>query len=76
MDNQTGRVLKADDVRIAGTFHLDLDHSAGRPGCVAATVSSVPQVQIVETNNDFAVIEFTCSCGTATRLRCEYAERS
>jgi hypothetical protein len=71
MEEPLGRVVKADDVKIQGTFHLDI----GRPSAAPAKPASAalpPQVRIVEHHADFAVIEVTCGCGTTSRVRCEY----
>jgi hypothetical protein len=76
MKQQTDHVLKAENVKVAGTFHLDLNHAAAAPSNVAGTVSSGPQVCIVENNNTFAVVEFTCGCGAKTRVRCEYKDQT
>lgn len=74
MDKPAARVLKADEVKVQGCFHLDVGHSAQRPASAGKTMSSTPQVCIVEKTADFAVIEIACSCGTKTRVRCEYNE--
>ena len=31
------------------------------------------QARIIEQNDDHAVVEITCACGTTMRLRCDYA---
>ena len=73
MENRTGRVLKADTVKIKGTYRLDINRPAGRMPNAGNTVSAAPQVRIVEKNDDFAVVELMCSCGTRTCVRCEYS---
>ena len=72
MDKPSGRILKANDVRIQGCFHLDVGQPVQKSGNVVKTAS--PQVCIVETNADYAIIEITCNCGTKTRIRCEYGD--
>jgi hypothetical protein len=74
MDITTGRILKAKDVKLQGCFHLDIARPAN-PAGPARTASASPQVRIVETHTDFAVMEITCACGTQTRIRCEYGEK-
>lgn len=73
MSEATGRILKGDDVKLEGRFHLDVaraERSLPRKG---NTASDHVRVRIVEKHPDFAVIEMTCSCGTKTYLKCEYA---
>jgi hypothetical protein len=75
MATTAGRILKSDDVKLEGQFHLDVmktgsnlpahQHQGG------ATVE--PKVRIAENNPEFAIIEITCSCGNTVQLRCEYA---
>lgn len=77
MDKPMGRVLKAEDVKIEGKFHLDIGQPSNRPAASAGAgnaVSSSPQASIVEHHADFAVIEVTCGCGAKTRVRCEYRD--
>lgn len=67
------RVLRADSVKVEGRLSLDLSQSHPQPQKAKNAVSVKPQVRILENHPDFAVIEITCSCGTKTNLRCEYA---
>jgi hypothetical protein len=73
MGTTAGRILKSDDVKLEGQFHLDLMKAASNLPHPAAAVLTEPKVRIVENNPEFAVIEITCSCGNAMQLRCEYA---
>ena len=59
-----------------GCFHLDVGQPSRKPASTGNTISSGPQVRIVENNNEFAVMEITCSCGAKTRVRCEYDDRN
>ena len=78
MVRTSGRILKSDDVKFEGQYHLDLAQAGlsgegstlpkHRGGTLAA-----PQVHILENHPEYAVVEVTCSCGTKTCLRCEYA---
>jgi len=69
------RILKSDNVKLEGQFHLDL----AQPGSAqngpkrGGAASAAPQARIVENHPEFAVIEVICSCGTGMHLRCEYA---
>lgn len=73
MDQPVGRVLKAEDVRLQGTYHLNFGQSGGVP---AATGNAAvgPRVRMIEQHADYAVIEVTCGCGTTSRVRCEYRD--
>jgi len=75
MDNSTGSVLKAKDVKVQGSFHLDIGHPLRKAGNAVHASSVSPQVLIVESNADFAVLEITCPCGAKNRIRCEYADK-
>jgi hypothetical protein len=76
MDSQTGRVLKADEVKIEGTYRLDINRPVKRAANPGTSVSSSPQVRIVENNAEYVVVELTCGCGNKTRVRCEYGQNS
>ncbi len=73
MGKTAGRILKESDVKLEGRFTIDIMQpepgSPKQPGAVLVE----PQVRIVESQPEFAVIEITCSCGTGMYLRCEYA---
>jgi len=74
MVQTTSRILKSSDVEVEGQFHLDAgphvqSSQNGRNPGVAA-----PKVRILESQNEFAVVEVICSCGRKTVVRCEYGE--
>jgi hypothetical protein len=75
MTKKAKRILKKDNVKLEGRFHLDLAKAgSSRDGPKQrSAASSAPQARIVESHPEFAVIEVICSCGTGTLLRCEYA---
>ena len=73
MEKATGRILKANDVNIQGSIRLDPGHQPRRQTSAGTAGICTPQAGIVEKNADFAVIEITCSCGTKTRIRCDYS---
>ncbi|GAJ11458.1 unnamed protein product, partial [marine sediment metagenome] len=66
MSKTLGHILKSNDVKLEGQLHLNLDQIESARG------GANSQVRIVENHPEFAVIEITCSCGTKTRLKCEY----
>lgn len=73
MEKTAGHILKGDNVTLEGQFHLDVTQTKPRLPKDNAATAVTPQAQIVEQQPEFAVIEITCSCGTKTRIRCEYS---
>jgi len=73
MAKAAGHILKGSNVKLKGPFHLDAGEVAPGPAKGKDGASAIPQVNIVENQPEFAVIEITCSCGTKTYIRCEYA---
>ncbi len=73
MTNTARRIIKKCNVKLEGKFTLDIvQPEPGRPK-QQGTALAEPQVRIVESQPEFAVIEITCSCGTGMSLKCEYA---
>ena len=74
MEKTRAHILKSSDVKLEGQYHLDTTQPqiGGLKG--ERSVSATPKVRIVENHPEFAIIEISCSCGTKTCLRCEYAE--
>ncbi len=73
MEKTAGRIIKECDVRLEGQFTIDVvQPEPGQPKQPGEALAE-PQVRIVESQPEFAVIEITCSCGTGMYLRCEYA---
>ena len=76
MEKQVGRVLKANNVRMQGSYRLDVDQN-GRNSVDTDkinTLGGTSQVRIIEKNETFAVIEITCSCGKKTQVKCEFGK--
>lgn len=70
MKNGLRRILKSGEVKVQGTYKIDIGPSGS-----GQVPSAVPQqVQVVEKYPDYAIIEFVCSCGAASRVRCDYGE--
>jgi len=68
-----GRILKSGEVNFEGQYRLNHGQSDPRASsCSTGTTES--HARIVETQNDFTLIEVTCICGNKTLLRCEYAQ--
>ena len=68
-------ILKSRDVNFEGSFTVGLLNSGAAAVNTSAPNANVePQVSVVDSQPEFAVIEVTCSCGTKTRVKCNYAE--
>ncbi len=68
MGKTAGHILKSNDVKLEGRFHLDVGQIAPEP------TKGENVALIVENHPEFAVIEVSCSCGAKTHIRCEYAD--
>ena len=75
MEKTMGRVLKADEVKLQGQYHLNITPASQQPAIAGQATSGSPQVRLVESNADYAVMEITCSCGAKTHVRCEYDKK-
>lgn len=72
MTNASEHVLKSENVKVEGQFHLDLRQSAPDPGGQRNKTTNNAQAKIVEKKPEFAVLEIACSCGKITHVKCEY----
>lgn len=80
MEATAGQVLKANNVNVQGRFRLELDPTASAPvaspaasaASVPPAAASTPGVRIVETCNEYAVMEVTCGCGQKHLVRCDF----
>ena len=73
MGKTAGRILKSEDVKLEGRFLLDVAQAGLNLPKQRSAASAPPQVRILESHAEYAVIEVICSCGTKISLRCEYA---
>jgi len=73
MIKTAGRILKSNDVKLEGQFHLDVAKAGSDIPGQQVAASSTPQVRVVENNPEYAVIEVTCCCGRKMSLKCDYA---
>lgn len=73
MNKAQGRILKSSDVKLQGRLQLDMAKVDAEQPTGKKLPLAAPQVRAVEKHPEFAVIEITCSCGTKTLLKCEYA---
>jgi len=73
MIKTAGRILKSNDVKLEGQFHLEVTNAGLQVPKTQAAASSEPQVRVLENHPQYAVIEVTCGCGRKMSLKCEYA---
>ena len=75
MGKPGNNILKSQDIKLEGSFVIKPARTAAVPANTPVPNANIkPQVGIVENQQEFAVIEVTCSCGTKTRIKCNYAE--
>jgi len=74
MIKNAGQVLKSDEVRLEGQFHLNTAQAQMNKSQQKNSVLSAPQVRILENNPEYAVISIICTCGTEMSVRCDYAD--
>lgn len=72
MKRTAGNILKSSDVKLEGRFHLDVGPLQAHSPQEKTVHSATPQVRIVESHPEFAVLELTCTCGNKSYIRCEY----
>lgn len=70
---QTTKTLKAGNVKLEGEVTVSGVNAAqqglnGEPGAGMG-----PNVVVVESTAEYAVLEITCGCGNVTRIKCNYA---
>ena len=72
------RVIKSDHVVLSGSVRLEIGGGAPvrtEPSAQAGTFSEVPQeARIVESNNEYVIIELTCSCGRKSHIQCNFGD--
>lgn len=74
MAKKAGQILKGDEVKLEGCFHLNLaDVRNNNPRQKDSPLPS-PHVRILENNPEYAVLGVTCSCGKEISVRCDYAD--
>ena len=73
MPKTTGRILRPSEVNFEGVFKLELTPTAASTAAPTSTAAVPQKITIVENTPEFALVEVTCSCGTKTLVRCEYA---
>jgi hypothetical protein len=76
MTQTINRVLKSDEVEIDGSCHLDIGRPVSPTQPSKNNNSVAAKVRILDNTNEYALIEFICSCGKKTIARCEYVDVS
>lgn len=72
MRHRAIKVLKKEQVKVGDS--VQLDGSMGGVDSPAKPAGSVArQARIVESNNEYAIIEIICSCGQKTHVQCNYS---
>jgi hypothetical protein len=73
MIKTVGRIIKSKDIKLEGRFLLDVANLGSDSPRPQAATSITPQVRVLESHPQYAVIEVTCSCGSKMSLKCDYA---
>ena len=63
-------ILKKNDVKLSGA--VKLGPSGAQKGHGHPAGNSAATAKIVETTDQYAVIEFTCSCGVKNYVKCDF----
>ena len=72
MQRITSRIIKSNNVKLHGKYQIGSSQNFQCSAAQSKTILTSPQVKIVESHPEYAVIEFVCSCGEKTTVRCEY----
>lgn len=65
-------IIKSSDVKVEGEFQLDIDLPVELPPQCTNQPATTPQVRIVESHPEYALIEFSCACGNKSTIKCQY----
>ena len=69
-------LLKADAVKMAEqSVVIDPGASPGAAAGAAAGQSAAQEARIVESNDEYAVIEIVCGCGGKSFVQCNFGDR-
>jgi len=74
MQKTTGHIIKGDKVQLNGAYRIKTAEPVTKPATQAPnpSVPTPAQAKIVDTNNECALIEVTCSCGKKIPIKCIY----
>ena len=65
-----GHILKGNNVKLEGSLQIGSVRSGNRRS--QETAGGRTGVNIIENNQQFALIEINCSCGEKIHVKCEY----
>ena len=70
------QTIKADNVKIEGRVILGNNAEKTDNGQISENnaANRPPVVKLIESNEQYAVIEIVCGCGMKTKVQCNYAE--
>ena len=65
------RILRGSEIEIEG--HYDLGSvQTGTKATAGEPSEAGSEVRVVESGDQYTVLEFTCSCGKTSHIRCEH----
>lgn len=76
------KVLKSGQVQVSGTVRLEIGRSAPVRTATSSQTDDhknadsydVQQARIIESNNEYAIIEIICGCGSKSHIQCNYGQ--
>jgi hypothetical protein len=75
MTQPASRIIKNGEIDVEGRFALDLGNfSQASNGQATKNNTCTAKVRILENQDQYAVMEVTCSCGKKTIIRCDYGD--
>jgi hypothetical protein len=75
MTQPASRIIKNGQMEIEGRMTIDLGNFPPSAGQAAKGAPAAPaKVRILENQDQYAVMEVTCSCGKKTIIRCDYGD--
>ncbi len=77
MSQKCARVVKSDQIEMNGTAYIEagigtVGRSPLRPSETPAGGQVVQQARVIESNENYAILELVCSCGSKSRVQCNY----
>ena len=70
------KVLKRAKVTGGGVAELAVPGECSSSAVSPSAGGACQQARIVESNDEYAIIEIVCSCGRKTSVQCNYSELS
>ena len=70
------KVLKRAKVTEGGVAELTVPGECSSSAVPPSAGGACQQARIVESNDEYAIIEIVCSCGRKTSVQCNYSELS